>query len=276
MSVRRTSFLAVLLMVAGLLVGAGATYFLVSPPLKASLEEREVEIEGFMSEKEDLEAQISSLVETVAGLEDEVSALESEMQANSLTHDSQCDVEQVDVNPLWRMEPSVYYGSGPDLWWWLDRSKGYNDTRPWEKSTSALNKVVYDNATTIIDENYCIQYIGAFNSTIFVVVKSLDAEVQEAFLEVMDPYPCVTVIFKKGYASWRELEKWELEIVAHIETLWENGVFVPYLAKTINATIEVGILDISHEKVEIFIDQLRGHVPLGVLVLVNGSIPVLD
>ena len=92
----------------------------------------------------------------------------------------------------------------------------------------------------------------------------------------MDPYPCVTVIFKKGYASWRELEKWELEIVAHIETLWENGVFVPYLAKTINATIEVGIHDISHEKVEIFIDQLRGHVPLGVLVLVNGSIPVLD
>ena len=180
------------------MVGAGATYFLVSPPLKASLEEREVEIEGLMSEKEDLEAQISSLVETVAGLEDEVSALESEMQANSLTHDSQCDVEQVDVNPLWRMEPSVYYGSGPDLWWWLDRSKGYNDTRPWEKSTSALNKVVYDNATTIIDENYCIQYIGAFNSTIFVVVKSLDAEVQKAFLEVMDPYPCVTVIFRKA------------------------------------------------------------------------------
>jgi hypothetical protein len=59
-------------------------------------------------------------------------------------------------------------------------------------------------------------------------------------------------------------------------TFWDYGVHITHIGKTINATIEVGILDINHEKVEILENILREDVPLGVLVLVNGSIPVLD
>ena len=97
---------------------------------------------------------------------------------------------------------------------------------------------------------------------------------QEAFLEVMDPYPCVTVIFKKGYANWSELEEWEQKIGEYLVTLLESGVHITSIGKTINATIEVGILNISHEKVEILENLLREDVPLGILVLVNGGIPV--
>ena len=123
------------------------------------------------------------------------------------------------------------------------------------------------------NETIVFAILNAYNNTIWVVVKSLEPEVLDAFLEVMDPPLGVSVRFLKGPASWREVEGWMSIISDELYTFQACGVQVISLSRTENATIRIGIEDITLEKVQIVLEILEGRVPPGILVFTKEDMP---
>ena len=70
------------------------------------------------------------------------------------------------------------------------------------------------------------------------------------------------VIFRRGEATWWELERWEALIGSELYNLWDLGVQIMSVGKTADATIAITILDID-----------RARAPLA---SVSFSIPVYD
>ena len=81
MSERRITSFTALLMVASLLAGAIVTYYSTSAPLKKQIEEHHANINILVSEKQNLESQISSMEETISEMEDQISTFETEMDS---------------------------------------------------------------------------------------------------------------------------------------------------------------------------------------------------
>jgi len=177
---------------------------------------------------------------------------------------------------LWHQEPKVLLNGGPpELWWYrgIKKDKIYGS---YHDSTDALVDALKANVSDVLTNNYIIDYVNAYNNTVFVVVKSLDPEVKQAFLDVMKPKPGVTIIFRKGPVSFIEINKWFKVIRSELENLREKGVLVISYKLSVNGTIQIGINDIDSEKVEIILDVLDGRVPPGILVLCKQEIPQID
>ena len=184
-------------------------------------------------------------------------------------------VKPFQKDPLWDGKPKVVYDFQSRSWVdrWIVKEGPQDDA--WRKSADRLNEVLKAHSSEIIDENYCILYVNAYNNTIFIVSKSLDDEVEQAFLDVMKPPEEVTVLFRKGPASFIELDEWEDLIIEELDTLRERGVLVISLSKTVNGTLKLTVEDLEKEKVRIILDALEGKVPPGILVIFKGSKPVL-
>ncbi len=186
--------------------------------------------------------------------------------------------EKVDASQedLWSKEPKVVLRYIRLLNWWLKGHDRGMSNGTWEKSTQALNDVIYSNSSEIVADNFCILFVNDYNNTICVVLKSLDPEIKQEFLDIMAPKPGVTVIFKKGPATWWELEKWEKAICSELYVLRDRGVLITAVGKTTNATMMMEIKDIDMEKVGIVLEVLEEKVPPGILVLSRGEIAELD
>ena len=178
-------------------------------------------------------------------------------------------------DPLWDGKPKVVYDF--QSYSWIDRwivKEGPHDDA-WRGSADRLNEVLKAHSSEIIDYNFCIKYVNDYNNTIFIVSKSLDDEVKQAFLDVMKPPEKVMVLFRKGPASFIELDEWENLIFEELDTLREKGAFVLSLSKTVNGTLKLTVEDLDKQKVKIILDVLNGKVPPGILVIFKGSRPEL-
>lgn len=178
-------------------------------------------------------------------------------------------------DPLWDGKPKIVYDYHSRNWIdrWLVKEGPRDDA--YRKTTERLHEVLQTHSSEIIDENYCIHYVNAWNNTIFVVSKSLDDDLKQAFLDVMKPPEEVTVLFRKSPASFIELDDWEDLIIEELDTLRERGVLVISLGKTVNGTLKLTVEDLDKEKVRIILDVINGKVPPGILVIFKVSKPVL-
>ena len=177
---------------------------------------------------------------------------------------------------LWNRAPKISLNYDRSGVWWFKGYRSGSVNYSYQLVTERLNDDRYSNISQVITDNFCQLYVNPFNNTVFVVVKSLEPKVLDFFLDVMNPPRYVDVIFRKGEATWWELESWEALIGSELNNIWDLGVRVTSLGKTENATIGITILDIDHDKVEIVLDVLKGKVPPGILDFCRGAIPVLD
>jgi hypothetical protein len=170
-------------------------------------------------------------------------------------------------DPLWDGKPKVVYGGDtPSLWWYKGHRNGPRDDA-WMNSTDRLSEVLMAHSSEIIDENYCVSYVNAVNNTIFIVSKSLDAEVKQAFLDVIQPPEKVTVLFRESIASYIEIRQWMDLIIEESDTLRDKGVMIWALSVDVNGTLKLGVQDLDKEKVRILLDVMEGKVPPGILVI---------
>jgi hypothetical protein len=180
------------------------------------------------------------------------------------------DLQNETIVTLWEIEPKILLDKHtPDAWW----LEGHMDGEPTPDvlSPSIRLRRALDRNESIVVENFGQMYVNDYNNTVFVVTKSLDTNVTDAFLDIMNPGPSVSVIFRQGYASWVELEEWEEAIRSEFENIRASGVDVCCFGKSENATLRIGIINISMDDVEIILELLDGKVPPGVLVFELGS-----
>jgi hypothetical protein len=177
-------------------------------------------------------------------------------------------------DPLWDGNPKVVYGETPSLWWYRGHRKGPRDDA-WSDSRDRLAEVLMAHSSEIIDENYCISYVNAVNNTFFIVSKSLDDEVKQAFLDILQPPENVKVLFRKGAASYIELMQWMDLIHEELYNLKDKGVLIVTVGVDANGTLTLGVQDLDKEKVRIILDVLEGKVPPGILVIEEGVPPKL-
>lgn len=168
------------------------------------------------------------------------------------------------VDPFWYGEPRVlpYY---PFSAWWI---KGYDKGTPnylYEKTADALANA-YENGSLMVRSHYGNMFVNPYNNTIFVVLKDRNEEVKNEFLRIMNPPGGVTVVFREGPALYSDLQKWVEIISKNSDSLKEKGVIIDGYGITENATIAIGIHDMSSEKINVLKDFLRGKVPLVILV----------
>lgn len=171
-------------------------------------------------------------------------------------------------DPLWDGKPKVVYGETPSLWWYRGHEKGPRDDA-WSDPAYRLSEVLMAHSSEIIEENYCISYVNAVNNTIFIVSKSLDDEVKQAFLDVIQPPEVVTVLFRESMASYIEIKQWMDLIIEESATLKDKGVMIWTLSVDVNGTLKLGVQDLDKEKVRIILDVMEGKVPPGILVIEN-------
>jgi hypothetical protein len=171
---------------------------------------------------------------------------------------------------LWEMEPKILLDEpSPPLWWF----RGSEKTASNQTYQGATDRLIdaFNAGDEVIAENYCMVYVNSRNNTVFVVVKSLSPDILERFVDVMKPDPGVSILFRKGYASFAELEEWENIIRDEIEYIESRGVKMVSFGKSVNATITIQVVDITMEQVNHILEALEGKVPPGVLVFEPGA-----
>ena len=174
---------------------------------------------------------------------------------------------------LWTRAPKISLNYDLSGAWWIKGPRPGVRARnnSYQMVTKRLRDDQYSNISQVITDNFCQLYVNPFNNTVFVVVKSLEPEVTDFFLDVMNPPRYVCVIFRKGEATWWELERWEALIGSKLNNLRDLGVRVTTLSKTANATIRITIFDIDLDKVKVVLDVLKGKVPPGILEFYRGA-----
>ena len=178
-------------------------------------------------------------------------------------------------DPLWDGKPKVVYGGEtPSLWWYRGHRKGPRDDA-WREPAERLNEVIIAHSSEIIDENYCISYVNAINNTIFIVSKSLDDEVKQVFLDVIQPPEEVTVLFRKSMVSYIEIMQWMDLIHEELHNLKDKGVMISAVGVDVNGTLKLGVQDLDKEKVRIILSVLEGKLPPGILVIEEQAIAKL-
>jgi len=171
---------------------------------------------------------------------------------------------------LWDMEPKILLDKPAPSAWWLE---GYMVGEPTLDvlSPSIRLRRALDRNESIIVENFGQLYVNDYNNTIFIVTKSIDPNITKAFLDIMKPDPEVSVKFRRGYASWMELETWEAAIRGEIENMEASGVELCCFGKSENATLRIGVINITMDDVQVILSLLEGKVPPGVIVFEPGS-----
>jgi Bacterial Ig-like domain len=179
------------------------------------------------------------------------------------------DTQNVTMGILWDTEPKILLDKPAPSAWWLE---GYMDGEPTLDvlDPSIRLRRALDRNESVVVENYCQVYVNDYNNTIFVVSKSLDVNVTDAFLDIMKPGPEVSVKFRRGYASWVELEAWEAAIWGEIENIEASGVELCCFGKSENATLRIGIINITMDDVQVILTILEGKVPPGVIIFEPG------
>ena len=169
-------------------------------------------------------------------------------------------------NTLWYAEPTIL-SSKPSKGWWLDGYKTGSHLIGYKQATFSLREALKKEASQIITKNYGHHFVNPYNNTVFVVLTNVNDKVKQEFLKVMNPPEGTTVIFRKGPASYMDLEKWYHTILDNLLTLDAAGVKVLWVGISENATISLGLKEIAEEKLEILYATLKDKVPKGILII---------
>lgn len=179
------------------------------------------------------------------------------------------------VDPsLWEMNPKILLNrTAPGLFWY----KGVNQSVVNSSFRDTLRRLTqaYLDGDPIIVEKYGMTYVNDHNNTAFIVVTSMDKETLDYFNEVMNPDPGVTVIFRKGPASFAELDVWEQVLREEVEKIRDQGIRISFWGKSANATLVIGVVDITLDKVETIVEIIGEEIPPGILVFELGELAEL-
>lgn len=162
----------------------------------------------------------------------------------------------------------------PNNLWYMKGHRNGTDTGLYMPIGDRLSEAIQRN-DTVIWRYYCQRCVNPYNNTLFVVLKNADDSVKAQILDIMKPDAGVTVVFWSGSATKGELDGWMDGISGRFSYLDTRGVRINSMGASSNATILIGIQDMTSDKVGILREELvKIGVPLG-LVIVFDQLPAV-
>lgn len=157
--------------------------------------------------------------------------------------------------------------------WWMEQKTGIDD----HKTFPVSNKIVALRRTrgNQLNATYGVHFVNPFNNTVWLVVTDVSPESILLIEEMIGPLEGVKLIYRKAPASYFELNGYEKIISDRFTSLRDKGVMVTRLSKSVNATLEIDILQVTPSSVNILISNLP-ELPLSLMVIRRGSYVVLE
>lgn len=154
-----------------------------------------------------------------------------------------------------------------DLWWLRGQARAEDNPPAMMAVTDRLSSLIFDEKRADLRAVYGNCYVNPGNSTVFVVLTNCDVETIAMFNAALDPPVSVRVIYRTGPASYETLEGYADAIGGAIFDLPRGVVEVNAMGITENATLLIGISEVTPAAVEALANAIRGLAPEELIVV---------
>ena len=134
-----------------------------------------------------------------------------------------------------------------------------------------LDKALKKGNVQNLNDYFSMKYINPHNNTMFIALTTDEVEIKQEIISIMNADPEVSILFKPGKASFRQLDWIENVLYRNLELLNDNGINVVCFGKTVNGTMLMEVENIDQEKVDTISELLRDIIPIELLVLAEGG-----
>jgi len=146
--------------------------------------------------------------------------------------------------------------------WWMKNQPQVEDNPPdLMATTDRLTTLIFNSSRTDLQAVYGNCYANPGNSTLFIVLTHNDLDTIAMYNAALDPPPSVDIVYRVGPATYTVLEGY-LNAISNVAfKIPRDKVEVNEMGITENATIMIGIGQVTLEAVGVLSEAIRGLAP---------------
>ena len=128
-----------------------------------------------------------------------------------------------------------------------------------------------EDNTSLLSTVYGNMYVNPRTNTLYLVLTTDEPDIKNAILSMVSPSKDVTIEFRKGPATYKELDEWYEKGNKLLPSLREKGVEIGFWGITENATLLMEVVTINPYIIETIENEIENVIPKGLVSIRLGG-----